>query len=101
MNIHRSFWGPAAIMTVLNASQIPVMSRIAPKDYLLTLCTTVQEANKSFSVAVRIGMSDLKFNIESTKVIHSILTFSPAPDLMAAEFLNKLERVSGMADLHR
>jgi len=86
-------------MTVSNTSQRPVMSRIAPKDYLLMLCTTAQEADKSFGVAVRIGASDSKFNVESTKVIHGILTFSPAPNSMAAEFLNKLENVSGMADL--
>jgi hypothetical protein len=70
---------------------------LTPNVYLLTLCTTIEEAGESLGVAVRIGAS--RFNIESTKVIHGILTFSPAPESMAIEFLNELAKVSGMEDL--
>ena len=68
---------------------------VTPKGYLLTLCTAIQESGDSSGVAVRIG-SSVSFNVEATKVIHGILTFSPAPDSMAVEFLNELAKVSGM-----
>ena len=69
---------------------------VSPKGYVLTLCTAVQESGESLGVAMRIGWSISKFNVEATKVICSILTFSPAPDSMAVEFLNELAKVSGM-----
>ena len=71
----------------------------APKQYVLALCTAVEESGKSLGVAMRIGPSSSKVNVEATKVIRGILTFSPAPDSMAIEFLNELTKVSGMADL--
>ena len=40
----------------------------------------------------RIGLSDAKFYIAATDVIHSI-----APDPMAGAFLNKLEKIQGMS----
>jgi hypothetical protein len=69
---------------------------VTPKIYLLTLCTAVQESGKSLGIAVRIGSSNSKINVEASKVIHGILTFSPAPDSMAVHFLNELEKVHGM-----
>lgn len=73
------------------------MSRlVTPKEYVLALCTAVQESGESLGVAVRIGSSTSKFNVEATKVIHGILTFSPASDSLAIEFLNELAKVSGM-----
>ena len=69
---------------------------VTPKEYVLALCTAVQESGESLGVAVRIGSSSSKFNVEATKVICGILTFSPAPDSMATEFLNELSKVSGM-----
>ena len=75
------------------------MQPATPKVYLLTLCTAIQESGESLGVAVRIDSSTAKFNVEATKVIHGILTFSPAPDLMAVEFLNQLAKVSGMGYL--
>jgi len=75
------------------------MSQIAPAEYLISLCTLAQESQESFGIAMRIGASNSKFNIEATKVIHSILTFSPAPDAVAVEFLNKLEKVKDIAFL--
>ncbi|KAJ3560367.1 hypothetical protein NP233_g10882 [Leucocoprinus birnbaumii] len=73
------------------------MSQVAPAQYLITLCTLAQEREESFGIAIRIGASNSKFNIEATKVIHSIVTFSPAPDAVAVAFLNELAKVSGMA----
>lgn len=75
------------------------MSQIAPADYLISLCTTAQESNESLGIAMRIGASTSKFNVEATKVIHSILTFSPAPNAVAVEFLNELEKVKDIAFL--
>ena len=63
---------------------------VTPKAYLLTLTTVVQESDESLGVAVRIGSLISKSNVEATKVIHGILTFSPATDSMAVEFLNEL-----------
>jgi len=75
------------------------MSQIAPAEYLISLCTLAQESQESFGIAMRIGASNSKFNVEATKVIHSILTFSPAPDAVAVEFLNELEKVKDIAFL--
>lgn len=74
------------------------MSSAAPAQYLISLCTAAQQLglDGSFGVAVRIGSSDLKFKAPTTKVIHSILTFSPAPDTVAVEFLNELSKVTGI-----
>jgi hypothetical protein len=48
---------------------------------------------------MRIGSSNPKFGIPAIKVIHSVLSFSPAPDSMAVEFLNELEKVKGISFL--
>ena len=77
------------------------MSQIAPAKYLISLCTLAQECQESFGIAMRIGAPNSKFNIEATKVIHSILTFSPSPDTVAVEFLNELEKVKDIAFLGR
>lgn len=77
------------------------MSSAAPAQYLITLCTFSQQPDidEPFGVAVRIGSSDSKFTTATSKVIHSILTFAPAPDTVAVEFLNELSKVTGMASL--
>ena len=75
------------------------MSETAPAEYLISLCTLAQRSQESFGIAMRIGASNFKFNVEATKVIHSILTFSPAPEGVAVEFLNELEKVKGIASL--
>jgi hypothetical protein len=76
-----------------------IMSQITPAQYLISLCTLAQDCEESFGIAMRIGASNSKFNVEATKVIHGILTFSPAPDAVAVEFLNELEKVKGIAFL--
>ena len=75
------------------------MSQMTPAQYLIPLCTTAQQLNQSFGLAIRIGASNPKFQFETTKVIHSILMFSPAPDTMAVAFLNELEKVKGISFL--
>jgi hypothetical protein len=60
---------------------------------------SVQQSNESFGIATRIGSSNSEFQFEATKVIHSIVAFSPAPDTMAAQFLIELEKVKGMSSL--
>ena len=72
---------------------------IAPSQYLVTLCAAAQQSDEPFGIAVRIGSSDSKFNATASKVIHSILTFSPAPDTMAVKFLNELRKVTGIETL--
>ena len=74
-------------------------SSAAPSQYLITLCTAAQQSDEPFGVAVRIGSSDSKFSATTSKVIHSILTFSPAPDTMAVKFLNELRKVTGIETL--
>ena len=71
----------------------------APAEYLVSLCTAAQESNESFGIAFRIGSVQSSFNAEATKVIHSILVFSPAPDTAAVEFLNEFEKVNGLSSL--
>jgi hypothetical protein len=68
---------------------------------VLTLCSAVEERSESFGVAIRIGAFSSMFNVESNKVIHAVLTFSPAPDL-AREFLEELVSREGLGyTLHR
>ena len=56
-------------------------SDVSTKEYVLELCTATQDSGESLGAAVRIDSSISKFNIQATKVIHGILTFSPAPRL--------------------
>ena len=85
----------------ITASVSLAMSSAAPAQYLITLCAATQQPDldEPFGVAVRIGSSDSKFKAAATKVIHSILEFSPAADTVAVEFLNELSKVTGMASL--
>jgi len=81
------------------SSSKSIMSQMTPAQYLISLCTTGQQLNQSFGLAIRIGTSNPKFQFETTKVIHSILMFSPSPDTMAVAFLNELEKVKGISFL--
>ena len=73
------------------------MSGVA--QYLIALCNAVQDSYQSSGIAVRIGASDSKLKVEASKNLHSILSFSPAPESVAVEFLNELAKVSGMSHL--
>jgi len=67
--------------------------------YLISLCNAAQQSEEPFGVVVRIGMSSSQFKAPTTKVIHCLLSFSPAPDTMAVEFLNELGKVPGIESL--
>jgi len=48
---------------------------------------------------VRIGAKDSFFQIEASKVTHSIVNFSPAAESVSVDFLNEFEKVDGMGPL--
>jgi len=73
------------------------MSGGAPAQYLISLCIVVQQSNESLGIATRIGSTNSIFQFEASKVIHSILTYSPAPDTVAVEFLNELQKINGIS----
>jgi hypothetical protein len=73
---------------------------MATADYVLSLCDAVHEHPKvSFGMAGRIGMQNSSYNTEASKLIHSLVTFSPAPESVSKEFLKELQKVHGMAPL--
>jgi hypothetical protein len=72
---------------------------MAIADYVLSLCDAVHEHPKvSFGIAERIGMQN-SYNTEASKIIHSLVTFSPAPESVSEEFLKELQKVHGVAPL--
>ena len=84
------FESPLAILPETSASEPKAMtsdSQISPADYILALCNTAEESKQSLGTAVRFGMSNAQFQFEVTKVIHSIVTFSPAVDAVATDLL--------------
>ena len=48
---------------------------------------------------MRIGAKDSNFQFEMSKVIHSIINFSPAAESVSVEFLNEFEKVDGLEPL--
>ena len=73
---------------------------MATAGYVLSLCEAVDaEPNLTLGTAVRIGMPNSSFNVEASKIIHSLVSFSLASETVAVEFLNELEKVLGMAPL--
>ena len=90
--------GPVGISTCQTQHHLQ-MSGVA--QYLIALCNAAQDSDQSFGIAVRIGASDSKFKVEASKIIHSVLSFSTAPESVAAEFLNELAKVSGISHLGR
>ena len=69
-----------------------------PSEYLISLCNLAKN-KEFFGTATRIGASDSQYDVEANDLIHSIVSFSPAPDVVAVEFLNTLEKVEGIAYL--
>ena len=96
---HLPFWREEILTWLCQMGLGPASPSAAPSQYLITLCAAAQQSDEPFGIAVRIGSSDSKFNTATSKVIHSILTFSPAPDTMAVEFLNELRKVTGIETL--
>ena len=68
-----------------------VMTLKAP--YILALCEAAQRSSVTFGLATRLGAQNSSFNICAAKVIHSIVTFSPATERVALEFLNEFQKV--------
>lgn len=69
--------------------------------YLLALCDAAQESDLSFGPATRLGATTSTFDIPANKVIHSLVTFSPASESVAIEFLNEFEKVRCLKHLGR
>jgi len=72
-------------------------SQISPAKYLLALCNAAEESHKSLGTAIRLGASNSQFQV--TKVIHSIVTFSPATDAVAVDFLKQLGGIEDISHL--
>jgi len=73
------------------------MTLAAP--YLLALCNAAHDSDFSFGVAVRLGMESSGFEVETTKLIDSIVKFSPATESVAIEFLQQFQNVPGVNQL--
>jgi hypothetical protein len=73
---------------------------MATSGYILSLCDTINnQSDISFGIAVRIGTKDSIFQFETSKVIYSIVNFSPAAESVSVEFLNEFEKVDGLEPL--
>ena len=70
------------------------MTLIAP--YLLGLCGAAQQSGVEFGPATQLGAKNSTFNISAVKVIHSVVTFSPAGERVAMEFMQQFQKVSAM-----
>ena len=64
---------------------------VAP--YLISLCDAAHQSGFSFGIATRLGTQDSTFDVEATKVISSIVTFSPARESVAIEFLHQFQKI--------
>jgi len=67
--------------------------------YLLSLCDLVKTSHFSLGVVSRLHTQKSTFNIEAASLIHSIVTYSPASESVAIEFLYEFTKVSGMNHL--
>ena len=67
--------------------------------YLISLCDAVANSDLSLGVVTRLGFQSSKFELDAAKVIKSIVTFSPASENVAIEFLFELQKMSGFIDL--
>jgi hypothetical protein len=64
--------------------------------YLISLCDAAQNSGFSFGAASRLGTQSSTFSVDAAKLIHSIVTFSPASESVAIEFLQEFQKASGM-----
>ena len=70
--------------------------------YLLALCDAAQASDVNFGLARRrrrLGTQSSTLNVPATRVIHSVVTFSPASETVAVEFLVEFQKVSALSDL--
>jgi hypothetical protein len=68
--------------------------------YLISLCDAVANSDLSLGVVTtRLGVQSSTFKLDAATLIKSIVTFSPASESVAIEFLFELQKVSGFGDL--
>jgi len=67
--------------------------------YLISLCDAVEDSYLSLGLVSRLGVQSSTFKPDAERLIKSIVTFSPAPESVAIEFLFELQKVSGLGDL--
>ena len=60
--------------------------------YLLALCVIAQSSNVFFGLATRLGTQSSTFDVDAIRVIHSIVTASPAPESVAIVFLREFAK---------
>jgi hypothetical protein len=66
--------------------------------YLISLCDAAQNSGFSFGAASRLDTQSSTFSVDAAKLIHSIVTFSPASESVAipVELLQEFQKASGM-----
>ena len=67
--------------------------------YLISLCDAVENSDLSLGVVTRLGVQSSTFKLDAARLIKSVVTFSPASESVAIEFLFELQKVSGFGDL--
>jgi hypothetical protein len=67
--------------------------------YLISLCDAAQNSDFSFGVTSRLTTQSSTFNLDAAKLIRSIVTFSPASESVAIEFLHEFQKVWGINHL--
>ncbi len=67
--------------------------------YFISLCDAVANSDLSLGEVSRLGVQSSTFELDAARLIKSIVTFSPASESVAIEFLFELQNVSGLGDL--
>ena len=67
--------------------------------YLLSLCDLAKISGFSFGIISRLYTQTSTLKVEASRLIRDIVTFSPASESMAIEFLYEFEKVSYLKDL--
>ena len=74
---------------------------MAIADYVLALCEAINASPViSLGTAVRIDTPN-SFENDASKIIQSLVTFSPAPEAVPVEVLNELQKIDGLAPLSK
>ena len=74
-------------------------TRTMAAPYLLSLCDLAKTSEFSFGMVSRLHTQTSTFKVEASKLIHGIVTFSPASESMAIQFLHEFEKISYLKDL--
>jgi hypothetical protein len=67
--------------------------------YLLSLCDLATTSEFSFGIVSQLHTQTSTFRVEASRLIHDIVAFSPASEIVAMEFLHEFEKVSYLQDL--